>query len=152
MRPPRKQGRKAVRLPCKREEDSKGRRRCVMAIETEFTPNPHSLKFNVNRVLLDKGTLFFTDPAQAAACAGAVKKSVPLSSSTRLTLNFNECGFGVNSVSIAITHLLRPLLSSSRLQGSRTAFLPCLRGGLILFLPRLLARLHCGGRGGAGEH
>ncbi len=35
-------------------------------IETEFTPNPHSLKFNTGQVLLEKGTLFFTDPAKAA--------------------------------------------------------------------------------------
>lgn len=35
-------------------------------IETEFTPNPHSLKFNTGQVLLEKGTLFFTGPAQAS--------------------------------------------------------------------------------------
>ncbi len=36
-------------------------------IETEFTPNPHSLKFNVHQVLLEKGTLFFTESSQAAS-------------------------------------------------------------------------------------
>ena len=39
----------------------------MSSIETEFTPNPHSLKFNVNQVLLEKGTLFFTELSQAAA-------------------------------------------------------------------------------------
>ena len=30
-----------------------------MQIDTEFTPNPNSLKFNVGRMILEKGSLFF---------------------------------------------------------------------------------------------
>jgi Fe-S cluster biogenesis protein NfuA len=34
-------------------------------VETEFTPNPESLKFNVSRVLLEKGSAYFPDQESA---------------------------------------------------------------------------------------
>ena len=34
-------------------------------IDTEFTPNPHSLKFNINRELIEKGTAFFAAREEA---------------------------------------------------------------------------------------
>ena len=38
-------------------------------ITAEVTPNPNTLKFNVNRVLLDSGSLNFPDKAKAAGSA-----------------------------------------------------------------------------------
>ena len=35
-------------------------------ILTEFTPNPNSLKFNTNRVMLENGTAFFASLDKAA--------------------------------------------------------------------------------------
>ncbi|MBN1688641.1 MAG: NifU family protein [Candidatus Omnitrophica bacterium] len=34
-------------------------------IETEFTPNPKSLKFNANRVIIEKGTFSYSKSAEA---------------------------------------------------------------------------------------
>ena len=36
-----------------------------MQIDTEFTPNPNSLKFNLGRPILEKGSLFFMNAAEA---------------------------------------------------------------------------------------
>lgn len=38
-----------------------------MQIDTEFTPNPNSLKFNVGRPILEKGSLFFMNAGEAKA-------------------------------------------------------------------------------------
>lgn len=38
-----------------------------MQIDTEFTPNPNSLKFNLGRPILDKGSLFFMNAGEAKA-------------------------------------------------------------------------------------
>lgn len=45
-----------------------------MQIDTEFTPNPHSLKFNVGRHILEKGSLFFltADEAKSTPLAEAL--------------------------------------------------------------------------------
>ncbi|MDD5218166.1 MAG: NifU family protein, partial [Candidatus Omnitrophica bacterium] len=37
----------------------------MIDIQTEFTPNPQSLKFNVSQVLLEKGSVFFASEAEA---------------------------------------------------------------------------------------
>ncbi len=39
----------------------------TIQIQTEFTPNPQSLKFNINRPLLEKGSLYFEDVREAEA-------------------------------------------------------------------------------------
>jgi Fe-S cluster biogenesis protein NfuA len=46
----------------------------AMQIDTEFTPNPNSLKFNVGRPILEKGSLFFmnSDEAKSAPLANAL--------------------------------------------------------------------------------
>jgi len=38
-----------------------------MQIDTEFTPNPNSLKFNLDRPILEKGSLFFMNEAEAVS-------------------------------------------------------------------------------------
>lgn len=43
----------------------------AVTVETEFTPNPHSLKFNVNRTLLASGSAYFQTQKEA-------EKSSPL--------------------------------------------------------------------------
>jgi Fe-S cluster biogenesis protein NfuA len=48
-------------------------------ISTEFTPNPASLKFNVNKVLLESGSAFFAAPEEAGETPLAQKlMAIPL--------------------------------------------------------------------------
>jgi len=45
----------------------------TIEVQTEFTPNPHSLKFNVNCPLLDKGSVYFDSKVAAKASPLAAK-------------------------------------------------------------------------------
>lgn len=43
-------------------------------VQTEFTPNPHSLKFNVNQTLAAKGSVFFEAPQTAKGVSKLAEK------------------------------------------------------------------------------
>lgn len=59
-------------------------------IQTEFTPNPHSLKFNLNAVILPKGSAFFEtkDDADKVSPLASALFSIPKVKSVLLGKNF----------------------------------------------------------------
>ncbi len=46
----------------------------TIQVQTEFTPNPHSLKFNVNYALLESGSLFFENESAANGVSTLAQK------------------------------------------------------------------------------
>lgn len=46
----------------------------TIQVQTEFTPNPQSLKFNVNRALLEQGSLFFENASAAQGVSTLAQK------------------------------------------------------------------------------
>jgi len=63
-----------------------------MQIDTEFTPNPNSLKFNLGRPILEKGSLFFMNTAEA--------KSTPLANALFQVPSVQEVFIGRDFVTV----------------------------------------------------
>lgn len=91
-----------------------------ITVETEFTPNPHSLKFNVNRMLLTSGSAYFADPEEAGDSPLASKLlSQPHVTAVLISQNFVTISRDPSietwaSVIPAVTHALEEHLGSGQ--------------------------------------
>ncbi len=64
-----------------------------LKIEVSGTPNPNSVKFTLNRILVEKGVLSFSRPEQAEASAlGRQLFAIPGVRSVFMTGNFVSIG------------------------------------------------------------